>query len=43
MMTESNTDDNAGFLTIYQTDGVTEVAQKAVATDASADPITGVS
>lgn len=42
-MTESNLVDNAGKLTVYQTDGATEVCQKSVTTDASADPITGVS
>jgi hypothetical protein len=37
----SNTDDNSGYLTIYQTDGSTELAQKAVATDGQL--ITGIS
>jgi hypothetical protein len=43
MALEANLVDNAGFITIYQTDGATEVVQKAVTTDSSADPITGVS
>lgn len=43
VMTESNLVDNANKLTVYKTDGVTEVAQKDVTTDASADPVTGVS
>jgi hypothetical protein len=38
----SNTVDNAGFLTIYKTDGTTELAQLALAVDASADPTTGI-
>jgi hypothetical protein len=43
MAMEANLEDNAGFITIYQTDGATEVVQKAVTTDATADPVTGVS
>lgn len=43
MMTESNTVDNEGSLTVYQTDGTTEVARKAVTTDADVEPITGIS
>lgn len=42
MALEANLVDNVGFITIYQTDGATEVVQKAVTTDASADPVTGV-
>lgn len=37
----SNTTDNAGFITIYNEDG-TELAQVAIAVDASSDPMTGV-
>lgn len=40
---EANTTDNIGKLTIYQTDGVTELAQKDIATDVTAEPMTGVS
>lgn len=43
MNQESNLVDNPGFLTIYQTDGTTELAQKAVTTDASGEPVTGIS
>lgn len=41
-MGESNTTANAGKLTVFRTDGTTEFAQKTIATDAAADPITGV-
>jgi hypothetical protein len=40
---ESNLVDNAGFLTVYKTDGTTELAQKAVTTDAAGEPVTGIS
>jgi 23S rRNA U2552 (ribose-2'-O)-methylase RlmE/FtsJ len=40
---ESNTEDNAGKLTVYRTDGTTELAQKDIATDAGAEPVVGVS
>lgn len=40
---ESNTVDNAGALTIYKTDGTTELGRLTLATDAAADPVTGVS
>lgn len=39
---QSDTTTNAGFLTIFKTDGTTELAQLALATDAAADPVTGV-
>jgi hypothetical protein len=42
-MQESNLVDNAGFLTVYKTDGTTELAQKAVTTDAAGEPVTGIS
>jgi hypothetical protein len=41
-MQESNLVDNAGMLTVYKTDGTTELGQKAVSTDAGAEPITGI-
>ena len=40
---ESNTVDNAGSLTIYKTDGLTELGQITLATDAAADPVVGAS
>jgi len=40
---ESNTVDNAGKLTTYRTDGTTELAQKTITTDDTAEPITGIS
>jgi hypothetical protein len=40
---ESNTTDNVGRITVYRTDGTTELGQRTIATDANADPITGVS
>ena len=40
---ESNTVDNAGKLTVYRTDGTTEVGQITLATDAEAEPVVGVS
>ena len=43
MAQESNSTDNVGSLTIYQTDGTTELGLLSLATDAAADPITGVS
>jgi hypothetical protein len=43
MMQESNTVTNPGYLTVYRTDGVTEVGRKLLAYDANAIPITGVS
>lgn len=43
MTQESNTTANPGSLTVFQTDGATELGQKTLATDATADPITGVS
>jgi len=43
MATQSNTVDNPGFITVYQTDGVTEVCQKAITSDGDADPMTGIS
>jgi hypothetical protein len=42
-MQESNLVDNPGFLTVYKTDGTTELAQKAVTTDAAGEPVTGIS
>lgn len=39
---ESNTTDNAGKLTTYQTDGSTELGQKTLTTDDTAEPITGI-
>jgi hypothetical protein len=42
-MLESNLVDNPGNLTIYKTDGTTELAQRPVTTDPDAEPITGVS
>lgn len=39
---QSNTVDNAGFLTVYETDGTTELEQLPLDTDAAADPIVGV-
>lgn len=38
---KSNTVDNAGFLTVYETDGVTELEQIPLDTDAAADPVVG--
>ena len=40
---ESNTTEHAGKLTIFKTDGTTEIAQRTLATDAAADPTTGIS
>lgn len=40
---ESNTTAHADKLTIFQTDGTTELGQRTIATDAAADPITGIS
>lgn len=40
---ESNLVDNPGFQTVYKTDGTTELAQRAVTTDAAAEPVTGIS
>lgn len=40
MSQNSNTTDNSGFLTVYNTDD-TELGQIAIASDPSADPITG--
>jgi hypothetical protein len=42
-MLESNLVDNPGSLTIYKTDGTTELAQRPVTTDPAAEPITGIS
>lgn len=42
-MQESNTSDNAGKLTIYKTDGTTELGQLTLTTDGAAEPVTGVS
>lgn len=39
---ESNTVDNPGFLTIYQTDGVTQLGQRELTTSPSANKITGI-
>jgi hypothetical protein len=41
-MSESNTVDNVGKLTVYKTDGVAEFVQKTITDDADADPITGI-
>lgn len=38
----SDTTTNPGFLTIFKADGTTELAQIALASDAAADPVTGV-
>lgn len=40
---EANTTAHAGKLTVYKTDGTTELAQLTLATDAGADPVTGIS
>jgi hypothetical protein len=40
---DSNTVDNPGSLTVYQTDGTTELGQRVMDTDAAAEPIVGVS
>lgn len=39
---KANTTDNAGFLTVYQTDGLTEHVQIPITTTGDADPIDGV-
>jgi hypothetical protein len=41
--TESSTVTHAGKLTVFQTDGTTEVTQKTLTSDVAAEPITGVS
>lgn len=40
---ESNTTAHAGKLTVFKTDGTTELAQKTLATDPASEPVTGVS
>ena len=40
---ESNTTDTPGSLTVKKTDGTTTLGTRTIATDASADPVTGVS
>jgi len=40
---ESNTTAHANKLTIFKTDGTTELGQRTIATDAAAPPITGIS
>jgi hypothetical protein len=40
---ESNTEDNAGKLTVYRTDGTTVLAQKDIATDTGSEPVVGIS
>jgi hypothetical protein len=40
---ESDTTTHAGKLTVFKTDGTTELGQKDLATDAAADPVTGIS
>lgn len=40
---ESNTTANAGKLTVFKTDGTTELAQRTITTDDTAEPITGIS
>jgi len=40
---ESNTVDHDGKLTVYKTDGSTELGQKTITSDADADPMTGIS
>jgi len=40
---KSNTTDNSGKLTVYQTDGTTELAQLDLTTSPTAEPVTGVS
>jgi hypothetical protein len=40
---ESSTEDNAGELTVYRTDGSTELGRRTLDTDPDAEPITGVS
>ena len=40
---ESNLVDNPGKLTVYKTDGTTELAQKTIDSDPSAEPVTGIS
>jgi len=40
---ESNTTTHAGKLTVFKTDGTTELGQLTPTTDADADPITGIS
>lgn len=41
-MSESNTLDNTGKLTVYKTDGSTEFVQKTITTDADAEAVTGI-
>lgn len=40
---ESNASDAAGYLTIYKTDGTTSLGTKVLSTNASADPVDGIS
>lgn len=40
---ESNTVDNVGFLTVYKTDGSTELSQRPITSNAIAEPVTGIS
>ena len=39
---KANTTDNAGFLTVYETDGISEHVQIPISTTGDADPIDGV-
>ncbi len=41
-MSEADTTTLAGKLTVFRTDGLTQFVQKTIATDAAAEPITGV-
>jgi hypothetical protein len=40
---ESNTEDSPGNLRVYRTDGTTVLATRPITTDATADPVTGIS
>lgn len=40
---ESNTTANAGKLTVFKTDGTTELAQRTITTDPAAEQVTGIS
>ena len=40
---ESNTEDSPGNLRVYRTDGSTVLATRPITTDATADPVTGIS
>ena len=42
-MSESNTTAHANYLTVFQTDGVTEFTRKAITASSGAPPVTGIS